>query len=110
MNYRDREREKRTAKGVVGHAEEREAIGSKYVKDVHVLRETESRISLRRQLLQDPPRHRACIPRDRAELRQHHRPSSHHSVQYSHLALSLSLSLSLFEIQRAINLSVTVCL
>ena len=108
MNYRDREREKRTAKGVVGHAEEREAIGSKYVKDVHVLRETESRISLRRQLLQDPPRHRACIPRDRAELRQHHRPSSHHSVQYSHLALSLSLSL--FEIQRAINLSVTVCL
>ena len=102
MNYRDREREKRTAKGVVGHAEEREAIGSKYVKDVHVLRETESRISLRRQLLQDPPRHRACIPRDRAELRQHHRPSSHHSVQYSHLALSLSLSLRFRE--RSISL------
>ena len=74
------------------------------MKDVRVLRETESRIGLRRQLLQDPPRHRARIPRDRAELRQHHRPSSHHSVQYSHLALSL------FEIQRAINLSVTVCL
>lgn len=91
----------RTAEGVVGHAEEGEAIGSKYVEDVGVLREAEPGVGLRRQLLQDPPCHRPRVPRHRAELCQHHRSPSHHRIQYRHLSLrvrnsetDLALSLS----------------
>jgi len=67
----------RTAEGVVGHAEEGKAIGSKYVEDVGVLREAEPGVGLRRQLLQDPPSHRPRVPRHRAEHRQHHRSLPH---------------------------------
>lgn len=74
----------RTAKGVVCHTEVCEANDSENMKDVSILREAEPGIGLRRKILEDPPSQSAGVSRHGAELRQHHRPTSHHRVQNRH--------------------------
>ena len=74
----------RTAEGVVCHTEEIEAVDSENMEDVAILREAEPGIGLRRKLLEDPASHGSRIPRHGAELRQHHRPPSHHRIQNRH--------------------------
>lgn len=83
----------RTAKGVVGHTEEGEAIGSEYMKYVAILRETHPGVGLRRQFLQNPSGNRPRVPRHGAKFRQHHRTSRHHRVKYRHIRLFKLLSL-----------------
>lgn len=73
-----------TAECVVGHAEEGEAIRSKYMENKTVLGEAEARVNLLRQLLQNPSRHRSGVPGHGAELRQHHRAAGHQRIQNRH--------------------------
>ena len=75
---------KRTSKGIVSHTEKTKAVGSKYMKDITILREAESRIGLLRKFLEDPSCHILGVPGHGAELRQNHRASSHHRVKNRH--------------------------
>ena len=61
---------KRTSKGIVSHTEKTKAVGSKYMKDITILREAESRIGLLRKFLEDPSCHRPGVPGHGAELRK----------------------------------------
>ena len=75
---------KRTSKGIVSHTEKTKAVGSKYMKDITILREAESWIGLFRKFLEDPSCQRSGVPSHGAKLRQNHRASSHHRVKSRH--------------------------
>ena len=72
------------SEGVVGHAKERESIGSEYVKWVAILWETEFEIGLGRQLLKNPASDDTSVVGDGAKLRKHHGPSGHQHMENHH--------------------------
>ena len=77
--------EERTAGGVVGHAENGEAIGALDVEDVTVLRVGDVGVVVSWDLVEYLLRYGAGVGGGGAELRQHHRSTRHQSIQYPHL-------------------------
>lgn len=75
-----------TSEGVVGHAEEGEAVGggAEDVEDVAVLREAEARLGLGGELLEDAAGDGAGVARDGGELGQHDRAPRHERVHDRH--------------------------
>lgn len=63
------------------------------MKDVSILRETEPRIGLGRQLLQDPASYGADVAGDGAEFGKNDSSPSNESVEDRHLPLALDRSI-----------------
>lgn len=71
---------KRTAGGIVGHAENGESIGAFDVEDVAILRVRNVRVVVAGDFFKDLTRDCAGVGGGAAELRQHHRSATYQCV------------------------------